>query len=382
MSISQFNITMPQNIHFGRGVSADASRAIAAIGKRVLLVTGSSPNRSDWFFRDLLASGCDVSRFSTPYEPDLPLIELGVAQAREFSAEVIVALGGGSVIDAAKAIAGLQNASHPIMNYLEVVGTGQQLETQPTPMVALPTTSGTGSEATKNSVILVPSERRKVSLRDQRLLPDLVFIDPSLTDECPKSITLSAGLDAITQVIEPYICTRATPFTDALCKPAISDGLSALHALMERECPIARDTLAWVSLCGGVTLANAGLGVVHGLAGPLGGLSKAPHGSICGTLLPHCLEANQKNASTPAYKARIDNVALLVGEMLHSPHIHAFSNLDQWTKDNGLLGLSSLGIDADMQKTAAEIAATASSMALNPAQLNAQQLVLIQRNAS
>ncbi len=156
----------------------------------------------------------------------------------------MVSLGGGAVIDAGKAIAALVPAAGPVIDYLEVVGTGRQLEASPLPFVAIPTTAGTGAEVTKNAVINVPEQQRKVSLRDDRMLPDPAIVDPALTDNAPRSITLSSGLDALTQVIEPRLCSRATPFTDALCQQAIPRGIRALKILMEQECPASRDEMA------------------------------------------------------------------------------------------------------------------------------------------
>ncbi len=238
----------------------------------------------------------------------MALIEAGVAAARAAGADVVVSLGGGAVIDAGKAIAALIPATRPMLDHLEVVGAGLPLDHAPLPFVAIPTTAGTGAEVTRNAVISVPEHRRKVSLRDPNMLPTLAIIDPALTDHTPRGITLASGLDAVTQVIEPYVCTRANPLTDALCRDAIPKGLAALIRLMQAEDANARDDLAWVSLCGGLALANAGLGVVHGLAGPLGGLSDAPHGAICGALLPHALSANRRAVTDASYAARLDQV--------------------------------------------------------------------------
>jgi hypothetical protein len=166
------------------------------------------------------------------------------------------------------------------MDHLEVVGRGLPLTEAPLPFIAIPTTAGTGSEATKNAVIGLHDQGRKVSLRDDRMLARLAIVDPALTDGTPWAVTLASGLDAVTQVIEPFVSVKATPYTDAISAPAISAGLMALQRLRQGEDQDARDALAWVSLSGGLALANAGLGAVHGLAGVIGGLCPAPHGAV------------------------------------------------------------------------------------------------------
>ncbi|MCW2483564.1 iron-containing alcohol dehydrogenase, partial [Candidatus Symbiopectobacterium sp. NZEC135] len=261
-----FSVVSPGEIRFGRGEAAGASTWLAARARHVLLVQGANPQRAAFLVERLHAAQVRVSTFTVAHEPTLADIEQGVELARQRGVEAVISLGGGAVIDAGKAIAALVKAHGPLIDYLEVVGNGRILESAPLTFVALPTTAGTGADVTKNAVINVPAHRRKASLRDNRLLPDLAIMDPALTDHTPRSVTLASGLDALTQVIEPYICNRATPYTDALCRAAIPQSINALMQLMKQECPQSRDTLAWVSLCGGLALANAGLGVIHGLA--------------------------------------------------------------------------------------------------------------------
>jgi alcohol dehydrogenase class IV len=307
----------------------------------------------------------------------MALIEAGLAEARMMRAEVVVALGGGAVIDAGKAIAALVAATRLITDHLEVVGKGLPLDAAPLPFVAMPTTAGTGAEVTRNAVIAVPAEGRKVSLRDPRMLPCLAIVDPALTDGCPRAVTLASGLDAITQVIEPYVSTRANALTDALCRDAIPRGLAALIRLMEAEDKAARDEIAWVSLSGGIALANAGLGAVHGLAGPLGGLSNAAHGAICGALLPHVLVANRRAVADPALAGRLDEVGRWIGAAFGTGRddlTEAANLLARWSRAAGLPGLAELGISAGDRETAANAAAASSSMRANPALLSADVL--------
>lgn len=367
-----FAFATATEILFGRGQAVQAAGRIAALGNRVLLVQGGNPARSDWLARAL--AGCQVTRFSVPREPDAELVQAGVDLARQAGVQVVVALGGGAVIDAGKAISALMPAPRPMMDHLEVVGLGLPLDEAPLPFVALPTTAGTGAEVTRNAVIGVPDHARKVSLRDLRMLPRLAVVDPALTDHCPRAITLASGLDAITQVIEPFVSPRANPMTDALCRDAIPRGLAALIRLMAGEDAAARDEMAWVSLCGGIALANAGLGAVHGLAGPLGGLTGAAHGAICGALLPPVLVANRAAVADPA---RLDQVGRWIAGafgLRDTALPNAARHLAGWARQQGLPGLRDMGIDATAQAKAAEAASSSSSMKANPVPLSADSL--------
>lgn len=380
MSLSAFRFATATDIRFGRGQAGRAVPDLARLGKRVMLVHGASAARAAWLGEALIAEGCTVSGFAVPGEPDVALIASGVSAAREGGVQAIIAIGGGAVIDAGKAIAALVPASLPLLDHLEVVGRGLPLEAAPLPFAALSTTSGTGAEVTRNAVISVPEARRKVSLRDARMLPRMAVIDAALTDGCPRAITLASGLDAITQVIEPYLCTGANPMTDALCLSAIDSGLPALMALMQDEDADARDVMAWTSLCGGLALANAGLGVVHGLAGPLGGLSGASHGAICGALLPHALAANADRVSGKT-SLRITRIRNSFARTLKTGHDNAFLALDEWARGAGLPGLDVQGVTEDDRVRAAAMAASSSSMKTNPVALDETILADIMERA-
>lgn len=375
-----FHFATASDIRFGRGEAGRAVPDLARLGKRVLLVHGATASRSGWLCEALTAQGCAVSTIAVAAEPDVDLIAYGVSAARDHDAQAVIAIGGGAVIDAAKAIAALVPVNRPLHDHLEVVGQGLPLEATPLPFAALPTTAGTGAEVTRNAVISVPDAQRKVSLRDARMLPRIAVIDPALTDGCPRAITLASGLDAITQVIEPYLCIRANPMTDALCRPAIDCGLPALMTLMQNEDADARDVMAWTSLCGGLALANAGLGVVHGLAGPLGGLSGASHGAICGALLPHGLTANAERASG-ATACRIGHVRQSLAKALSIEPDAAFMALHAWAREAGLPGLDAQGVTCPHRARAAAMAASSSSMKANPAPLDETVLAGIMEQA-
>lgn len=370
-----FSVVSPGEIRFGRGEAAGAAAWLAARARHVLLVQGANPQRAAFLVEQLHAAQMCVSTFTVAHEPTLANIEQGVDLARQRGVDAVVSLGGGAVIDAGKAIAALVKADGPLIDYLEVVGNGRILASAPLAFVALPTTAGTGAEVTKNAVINVPAHRRKVSLRDNRMLPDLAIIDPALTDNSPRSVTLASGLDALTQVIEPYICNRATPYTDALCRAAIPQGISALMQLMKQECPESRDAMAWVSLCGGLALANAGLGVIHGLAGPLGGLCDAPHGALCGSLLPFGLMLNNTHVTDPALLARFDEIRRWFANALGVPPMQAFDALRDWRLQAGLGSLSTLGVPHEALESAALAASSASSMKANPVPLTYNHLL-------
>ena len=377
--IAPFQLLLPGRILFGRGEAAKTAGLAAGFGPRVLVVHGRDAARAAWLLADLNRAGCGVHALICAKEPDLPMLEAALAKARVFAPDVVIGLGGGAVLDLAKALAGLIPATGQVLDHLEGAGQGLPLSQNPLPFVAVPTTSGTGAEATKNAVIDVPAQRRKVSLRDDRMMARLAIVDPALTDGCPRGVTLSSGLDALTQVIEPYLCNRANPATDALVRAAIPMALAALPALMQGEDAGARDAMAWVSLSGGLALANAGLGAVHGLAGVIGGVTGAAHGAICGTLLPFVIAANRAAMPAGPVAERLAEVdAMLSTAFGGGPGTEA---LHRWSRRNGLPGLAALGLDAKDHGSVAAAAAGASSMKANPVVLPEAVLQAILRAA-
>ena len=377
--IAPFQLLLPGRILFGRGEAAKTAGLAAGFGPRVLVVHGRDAARAAWLLADLNRAGCGVHALICAKEPDLPMLEAALAKARVFAPDVVIGLGGGAVLDLAKALAGLIPATGKVLDHLEGAGQGLPLIQNPLPFVAVPTTSGTGAEATKNAVIDVPAQRRKVSLRDDRMMARLAIVDPALTDGCPRGVTLSSGLDALTQVIEPYLCNRANPATDALARAAIPMALAALPALMQGEDSGARDAMAWVSLSGGLALANAGLGAVHGLAGVIGGVTGAAHGAICGTLLPFVIAANRAAMPAGPVAERLAEVdAMLSTAFGGGPGTEA---LHRWSRRNGLPGLAALGLDAKDHGSVAAAAAGASSMKANPVVLSEAVLQAILRAA-
>lgn len=349
---------------------------------RVLLVRGRSVAWIDALRNELRALGVDVVEVFSSGEPTVQALDVGLKAGRKLRADAVLAVGGGAVIDLGKAIAALLPGGGAVMDHLEGVGGAQPLTAAPLPMIAIPTTSGTGAEVTKNAVITVPEAGRKVSLRDPRMLPDIALVDPALTDHTPRAQTLASGLDALTQVIEPYVSRRANPLTDALCRAAIPKGAQALARLAEAECTEARDDMAFVSLAGGLALANAGLGAVHGLAGVLGGRLGAPHGLICGRLLGPVMVANA-SAIEDAGGAldRFQEVAGWVAQGFDQAPDGIFVRLPDLLDDWQVQRLSHWRTPQTDLAQIAEEAAGASSMKANPCVLPASDLVRIIQQA-
>jgi alcohol dehydrogenase class IV len=361
-----FGITAPGRILFGRGESAKAPGLIRSFGPRGVIVHGANPSRAAWLIDAL---GPETLAVTCKGEPTLADLEAALALARDHRPDWVVGFGGGAALDLGKALAALIPAPDEPLEHLEVVGKGLPLKAAPLPFIAIPTTAGTGAEVTKNAVIGLPELGRKVSLRDDRMVARIAIVDPGLTDGCPKAVTLASGLDAVTQVIEPFVSIKATPYTDALSRPAIGIGMAALMGLMRNEDAEARDRMAWVSLCGGLALANAGLGAVHGLAGAIGGLTGAAHGAICGALLGPVLAANREAAEGVA-RHRLGAVCADLASALGATEAEAPAALQAWAWAEGLPGLIALGLREEDHRGIVTAARQASSMKGNPVVLS------------
>lgn len=378
-----FSFSSPQTIHFGRGKSQQAAAIAAEYGNTVLLVHGANADRVQWLIGSCTIAGLTTKTISCHTEPSLPAIEQAMVELGDFRPSVVLAVGGGSVMDFGKALAALIPCDGQPLEYLEVVGNGRPLEHPPIPMIALPTTAGTGAEVTKNAVISVPDCGLKVSLRDPRMIPKVAIVDPDLMQGAPKHVALCAGLDAITQVIEPYLSVKANPMSDAFCSAAIPVGIRVLRDVIEKDCPDGWDALAWVSTCGGLALANAGLGAVHGFAGVIGGKTNAPHGEVCGALLPAVLASHLYHAQKGT-----DIHARLRWIMGHfdvhfgqSQKDAGLSGLRQWSVEMGLRGLDEMGLSMADYPEVVSAAANASSMKGNPFQLSNNELLQILRSS-
>lgn len=374
----RFEFAAPRRIVFGAGRVDELHGIAAALGRRALLVTGGDPQRVAPVRDQLEAGGLACEVYAVRGEPTVAVAEEAADRARVAGCDVVVSVGGGSVIDTGKAAAALSQVYGPTLAYLEVVGEGRPLDGEPLPHVALPTTAGTGSEATRNAVLGVPDQRVKVSLRDAAMVPQVALVDPELAIGVPPSVTAASGLDALTQLVEPLTSHRATPMTDALCREALPRIARSLRRAVTDGADLdARADMALASLHSGLALANAGLGAVHGLAGPLGGVSEAPHGAVCGRLLPVTTEVNvralrERAPDSPALTRYREVAALLTGDPAAVIE-DGIAWMHALVDDLDVPGLDAYGLGDDDLGLVSEAAARASSMRGNPIELSAHE---------
>jgi alcohol dehydrogenase class IV len=374
----EFEFATAARIVFGRGVRAQIPALAQPYGRKPFLIGGGNRDRVQWLL-DALNHPAD---FSVAGEPTVELIRDGVRQAREAQCDLVIGIGGGSVIDAAKAIAALVPNSGEPLDYLEGIGKGKSLENPPLPAIAVPTTAGTGSEVTRNAVLGSPEHGVKASLRSPSMLPRMAVVDPELAVDVPPSVTATTGLDAITQLIEPYVSVRANPITDGLCLEGLRRAGKALgKACTDGHDLDARTEMAAASLLGGLALANAGLGVVHGFAAPLGGMYNAPHGALCAAVLPYGITGNiqalrSREPDGPALRRYITMARLVTGDTNASAE-----RLGDWVR--GLCRslkvptLRHYGIEVGQAAAIVEKAAASSSMKANPVVLTPEELTRI-----
>ena len=290
-----FEFATAGRIVFGAGKVREAGGIARDFGSRALVVTGRTAGRAAPLIRLLKEHGVEAVTFRVAGEPTLSLVQQATRAARDGQCELVVGIGGGSVIDTGKAVSALLTNGGDLLDYLEVIGGGKPLVKNSAPFIAIPTTAGTGAEATRNAVIESPEHKVKVSLRSALMLPRVALVDPELTYPLPREVTASAGLDALTQLIEVFVSVRANPMTDALCREGIPRVARSLRRAYENgRDAAAREDMALAALFSGIGLANAGLGAVHGFAAPVGGMFHAPHGAVCAALLPHVMEANRR----------------------------------------------------------------------------------------
>ena len=375
----RFEFATATRIIFGPGTLIEVGPIAAAMGRRALVVTGRTLTRAAPLLDALSAKGIDAVTYSVADEPTVEIARQGTQRARDAGCDLVIGFGGGSAIDTGKAIAALLTNGGDPLDYLEVIGGGEPITQPAAPCIAIPTTAGTGAEVTRNAVLASPDHRVKVSLRSPLMLPRLALVDPECTHTLPPSVTASTGLDALTQVIEPYVSNRANPMTDALCRQGMHRAARSLRRVYEQGGDAAaREDRAIASLFGGLALANAKLGAVHGFAGPMGGMFHAPHGVICGRLLPLVVAVNVRalQERDPESKAlrRYDQVAQILTGRLDAKADDGVA----WVQELGhalqVPPLSSLGVtDADFPALI-EKASRASSMKGNPIKLTPDEL--------
>ncbi len=293
----RYEFATASQVVVGPGSSAELMDLAAAIGRRALLVLGRGATARGGPVAALAARlderGLVGARYALGGEPDITAVEEAARLARESGCDMVIGVGGGSVLDGAKAAAGLAANAGGALDYMEVVGAGKPLERPALPLIAVPTTAGTGSEVTRNAVVADAQAGVKASIRHPSLLPRLALVDSALTHDLPPHVTAGSGLDALTQLIEPYVSRRAQPIADGLCLEGLARAAWALRrAYHQPDDAAAREAMSTASLFSGMALANAGLGAVHGIAAPLGGAYRAPHGAVCAALLPHVTAIN------------------------------------------------------------------------------------------
>jgi len=389
--MAAFSVARLPRIEFGAGCFKKIPMLLTQFGKRVLIVTGDSSLRVTpqwaWLVTTLQEQGFFWQEFKVTGEPSPQLVDQAVLDFREQRFDVVLGIGGGSVMDAAKAIAGLLKPGNSVMDHLEGVGPELPYQGPSTPFIAVPTTAGTGSEATKNAVLSLPGKQGfKKSFRDEQLTPQYAVVDPDLLATCPPELIAANGMDAFTQVLESYVSSKANPFTDALAASGIIAGRDGLLAWFEGgvEAHEARAQMAYCALVSGITLAQVGLGSVHGLASPLGAFFPIPHGVVCGTLVAVATKVNidameARDSDNPALAKYAQAGRLLRGKT-HMDAVGArvllVHVLKEWTEKLKLPRLSDYGVsEADIPMIVAN--SRGSSMKTNPVFLTDSEITSI-----
>jgi alcohol dehydrogenase class IV len=378
----RFDLTLPGDIRFGAGRVSEVPGALADLGaNRVLVITGRTTSRADGIRAALNAADMSSMVLGVATEPSIERVRAAVDLALETGCDAVLGFGGGSALDVAKAVAVLARSGTDPMDHLEVIGAGRPIERPGLPCVAVPTTAGTGSEVTRNSVL--SGGGAKASLRSPLMLPKLAVVDPDLLVGVPKPTIAASGMDALSQLIEPLLSQRAHPFTDALARDGIRRSARSLRRAYQEgmEDPGVREDLAIASLFSGMCLANSGLGAVHGLAAAAGARLSAPHGAVCAAVLTAATDVNlralRERAPNHFALQRIAEVAsLLTGRPEASPE-DAIAWLAELTAAMSIPGLASYGLNQDAIATVVTAAQRASSMRGNPIELSDQEVTEI-----
>jgi alcohol dehydrogenase class IV len=375
----EFEFASATRIIFGPGSFEKLGALTAESGLRALLVSGVPDDLTRSVLDRLTEKGVKPTLFTVSGEPTINLVEAGIRTARNADCEVIIGFGGGSAVDTAKAIAAMLTNAGNLLDYLEIIGQNKPLTMRSAPFIAVPTSAGTGSEVTRNAVLYSPEHKIKVSLRSPFMLARIALVDPLLTYSMPPEVTASTGLDALTQVIEPFVSNAANPLTDALCRDGIvRASRSLLKAYEVMSDAAAREDMALTSLFGGLALANAKLGAVHGFAAVLGGMFHAPHGVICAALLPHVMAVNvralqERLPQSPSLE-RYGEVSRLMTGKENASAADGIALVKDLTKALHIPALSTYGVTKNDFHVIIEKSAAASSMKGNPVKLTSQEL--------
>ena len=382
----RFEFATARRIVFGPGTLSEVASMAVEMGRRPLVVTGHSGDRAVPLMHALEKLGMEITRFQVLAEPTIDMALDVVQKARQAACDLVIGIGGGSVIDTGKVAAALITNSGQLMDYLEIIGNAQPLECAAAPYIAIPTTAGTGSEVTRNAVLGSPEHRVKVSMRSPFMLPDLAVVDPELTVSLPPSITASTGLDALTQLMEAFVSSHANAMTDGICREGLLRAAESLQRVYENGSDRkAREDMCLASLFSGFALANAKLGAVHGIAGPLGGMVSGAHGAICAGLLPYVMEMNIKAlrtraADSPALE-RYNELACILTQRSNASAKDAIAWVKNLCQTLQVESLAHLGLNkADLPAVVAK-SQISSSMQGNPIRLTEDELMEILHNA-
>jgi len=375
----RFEFATSGRIIFGEGTIQEIGPIAAGMGKSAFVVTNITEEQVEPLVSQLKEQAVRSALFKVVGEPTTHLVKQAVAQARQGNIELVIGIGGGSAMDTAKAVSVMLTNPGQLEDYLEVIGQGKTINQRPAPCIAIPTTAGTGAEVTRNAVLGVPEQGIKVSMRSALMLPSVALVDPELTYSMPQSVTASTGLDALTQLMEAYVSNKSNPLTDGICKEGLLRASRSLRRAYENGTDRqARSDMSLASLFGGLALANAKLGAVHGFAGPLGGMIHAPHGVICARLLPFVMEANIKALQTRAPHspalARYDIIAQIITGDVKAKADDGVEWVQRLCSELDVPSLATLGLKEQDLPKVVEKARKASSMKGNPVELSVQEL--------
>ena len=378
----RFDLAVPVDIRFGAGRVSEVPEVFARLGaSRVLVVTGRTTSRADTLRSELRETGISSIVFGVATEPSIERVRAAVSLVAESGCDAVLGFGGGSALDVAKAVAVLALSGTDPTDHLEVIGAGHPIERPGLPCVAVPTTAGTGSEVTRNSVL--SGGGVKASLRSPLILPKVALVDPELLVGVPKPTIAASGMDALSQLIEPLLSKRANPFSDALARDGIRRSARSLRRGYEEgmEESGVREDLALASLFSGMCLANSGLGAVHGLAAAAGARLSAPHGAVCAAVLAAVMDVNlralrERAREDPALPRMTDVATLLTGLTEATPE-DAIAWLQELTTALSIPGLASYGLNQDEIAPMVAAAQKASSMRGNPIDLRDEEVTEI-----
>lgn len=392
---TSFDFSTTPLVSFGAGCFERLGEHAARFGTRAWLVTGSRTleraGTIDQAERLLGSEGVSAVRQPVHGEPDTTTVDRGARMALESGCDLVIGIGGGSALDTAKAVAALMANGGEALDYLEVVGRGRNLAKPSAPFIAVPTTAGTGSEVTRNSVLADPASATKASIRHERLLPRVALLDPTLTRSLPPAVTASTGLDALIQLIEPYVSRRANPMIDALALAGIRRAARALpRAYADPDDAEARADMMLAALWSGMALAHCGLGAAHAIAGPLGGSFHIPHGMACAATMPHVMAANLAAAAEPdRYRPEIVRRYADVARAMDLPEGRTelesagdgVAKMRDLCRDLQVPLLRTIGVTAEAIPDLVTRAKRTSSMKSNPVDLRDEELARVLERA-